>query len=622
MSNDFSYLEATMGARWLAAQIPKQERKKRKPSQSPPPPPPSVCSTQLWSPSRSEEPPDDEQLEGIRPPSPHSSDLASTQPGSVQVHRRYYKQSDSPTTGGGDQSAVLGLSIDPVEVCIGKNQTFDIDWDDLLHEDIWPLIMSSRILVHPKNTEVRILPYGGSERSEDWIQVSKPSYPTPARIFAPASGPQQVGCTIARNDTFGCFFFDTTASKVVFRNLSSTPFNLTKPGMTDLYYPIPNGESINVPAGIWVLETLGESLIEFQVMKRRAWSITQLLPPNHATPTKEDPPKRRRLSKAEEEALTETHEECINNPFLHLGEGETVHIDGMSEVKLLRTIYDNPRTCVSIVEHSSASGTDIRVVKTLKAGRRSTEELARSWMNECNIHSALDHPRIVKFLGADARFLSLYLEHIDTEALSDQIGPDLRFTGRRADALMIMKDIASALSKLHADGYVHGDIKPANVLYIPGGRATLIDLDLAHRHGNPHTAGCTSVYIPPEFMRNENLGPEADVWGFGLTMMWVLRRIPLPERTWPGFNIADIHKPPYFLFTTKEHSVDRMFETHERIESARLELNKDDDLESIIFETLERDLGTRIDTASLCERLDHIQLTDPESPVPNTPRHS
>ena len=42
---------------------------------------------------------------------------------------------------------------------------------------------------------------------------------------------------------------------------------------------------------------------------------------------------------------------------------------------------------------------------------------------------------------------------------------------------------AEAIGHLHAQGVVHGDVKPANLVLTPDGRIVLVDFGIARRHG-------------------------------------------------------------------------------------------------------------------------------------------
>jgi serine/threonine protein kinase len=89
--------------------------------------------------------------------------------------------------------------------------------------------------------------------------------------------------------------------------------------------------------------------------------------------------------------------------------------------------------------------------------------------------------------------------------------------------LRLARELAEALSAIHAAGLVHRDLKPANVLLSPTG-AKVIDFGIAHAHDSTRLTTTGSILGTPEYMAPEQVltpdssGPAADVFAFGSTL--------------------------------------------------------------------------------------------------------
>ena len=104
------------------------------------------------------------------------------------------------------------------------------------------------------------------------------------------------------------------------------------------------------------------------------------------------------------------------------------------------------------------------------------------------------------------------------------------FCGIETDARRVLIDIASALAYLRRMKILHNDIKPANILYSRDQGAKLIDFGLATRDRWLVCTGGSPWYVPPEFMALEERRAPSDIWALGITMLYLINRIPLPDR--------------------------------------------------------------------------------------------
>ncbi|MFD9023813.1 serine/threonine protein kinase [Streptomyces parvulus] len=105
----------------------------------------------------------------------------------------------------------------------------------------------------------------------------------------------------------------------------------------------------------------------------------------------------------------------------------------------------------------------------------------------------------------------------------------------------LLAQVCAGLAQLHRAGWVHGDLKPANVLLMADGSVRLADFNMAAELEGTHAytpAFSTPDYTPPELLwseigdRGRRIRPSADVWAFGVLAHLVLTgSFPLPGAT-------------------------------------------------------------------------------------------
>jgi serine/threonine-protein kinase len=112
----------------------------------------------------------------------------------------------------------------------------------------------------------------------------------------------------------------------------------------------------------------------------------------------------------------------------------------------------------------------------------------------------------------------LVLEYVD--------GIPLDAFARTAPLWLLVKvfwNVADALQSLHCRGFLHADLKPANILCAGHGRPTIIDYGQAcpSLTRKPRIQG-TPGYMAPEQRERGILDPRTDIFGLGATMKAVL----------------------------------------------------------------------------------------------------
>lgn len=154
----------------------------------------------------------------------------------------------------------------------------------------------------------------------------------------------------------------------------------------------------------------------------------------------------------------------------------------------------------------------------------------------------------------------------------------------------LLAQVADALAAVHVAGVIHRDVKPANLLLAPEGRALLGDFGVALEHGASTLTQSgalvgTSRYLAPELVRGGTGTAASDLYALGVTLYELLTlQAPFAGDT-QGALFREILERPAPQLRSKNHAVGR-------------------DLEAVCLLLLEKNPGRRYpDAASLAADL-------------------
>ena len=154
----------------------------------------------------------------------------------------------------------------------------------------------------------------------------------------------------------------------------------------------------------------------------------------------------------------------------------------------------------------------------------------RHFLAEARRLETLDHPSIVPVLGIHEALgdTLIAFEHVEGEPL-DQIARTGPALPPRKVALLLIQ-IADAVEAFHSHGFVHLDLKPANVLIAADGRPRLLDFGIAEPIGHPpEVVRGTPGFASPEVTAGGAASRASDVYGLAAIAKELLGPHPTPR---------------------------------------------------------------------------------------------
>lgn len=255
------------------------------------------------------------------------------------------------------------------------------------------------------------------------------------------------------------------------------------------------------------------------------------------------------------------------------------------------------RTSVAYLAQDMARGGKV-VLKVLRREHLQSDARARAFLQEFAIPSALRNPHVIRVVEQSAVEQHAY---IAMEYLGGgDLGRLVRCGLTPPESVSLLRQAATALAALHRMGFVHCDVKPANLLLRYSGDLVLADFGVARPLDAPaqdSPAGLvvgTPSYASPELAQGGPAQAAADVYSLGVVLYEML-----------------CGKPPF-----PGHTLMEVFCQHLMAPVPRLprELVR---LQPLLDLMLEKQVSRRLpDGQALLEHIDQLQGAHPLHPTP------
>ena len=199
-------------------------------------------------------------------------------------------------------------------------------------------------------------------------------------------------------------------------------------------------------------------------------------------------------------------------------------------------------------------------IKVLPAGSFRDATARARLLREARTASKLNHPHIctIHEVGEADGQAYIAMELVEGQSLS------ARLAGGALPVEQVLRyglQLADALAHAHERGIIHRDLKSANVIITPEGRAKVLDFGLAKRLSGEQLAEATTqtmdsltgpgavvgtlAYMAPEQLRGQPADARSDVWALGV-VLYEMAAGQRPFQGQTGFELSSaiLSQPP------------------------------------------------------------------------------
>ncbi len=167
----------------------------------------------------------------------------------------------------------------------------------------------------------------------------------------------------------------------------------------------------------------------------------------------------------------------------------------------------------------------------------------------------LNHPNIVRVRAVAQQdgLHFLVMDYVEGETLHHKLAREKRTSIESATS--IVNQIGAALDHAHAQGIIHRDVKPSNILLNEAGQAFLADFGIAKAvAGTQLTRTGTSLgtpeYMSPEQVLGKTIDGRSDLYSLGIVLYEMLTgQVPFAAETAASVLYRHVYTPPPMVTT-------------------------------------------------------------------------
>ena len=165
-------------------------------------------------------------------------------------------------------------------------------------------------------------------------------------------------------------------------------------------------------------------------------------------------------------------------------------------------------------------------MKILHADLAEDRVFLRRFKREAETLGKLQHPNIVRFYGLEQAddLVFLLMEYVEGTTLRTEISRS-RSPFSLERVLGVTQPITAALHYAHQSGFVHCDVKPANIMLHKNGNFLVADFGIARISESTTVtmAGAgTPAYMSPEQIMGDMPTPQMDIYALGIILFEML----------------------------------------------------------------------------------------------------